>query len=218
MKKFEFNELIERAFSVGYECAQREFSNKENKEKKRAWEILQGEKRIPLFNKNKTKSSIADLIYLKKVRKALKNGSTLPQRVDIKVEDNDALVNLGRIGNNKSNNDIRYTASSINDVINQRANASDKNKLDIYNKDVLKTYKKAKEDDFYLDNTHFENRLGKLKKELKQELIKKKEQRLEDLKKIGAIIGGTAIIAGTAYGIKKYRDKKKEKRENKEED
>ena len=59
---------------------------------------------------------------------------------------------------------------------------------------------------------------SKLKKELKQELIKKKEQRLEDLKKIGAIIGGTAIIAGTAYGIKKYRDKKKEKRENKEED
>ena len=36
------NEVEERAFSAGYEAAQKEFGNKENKRKRREWEIQQG--------------------------------------------------------------------------------------------------------------------------------------------------------------------------------
>ena len=45
MKKTEFNELIEKAFSMGYEIGQKEFGavKRENKKKKRAWEIKNGE-------------------------------------------------------------------------------------------------------------------------------------------------------------------------------
>lgn len=46
MKKTDFNELIEKAFSMGYEEAQKEFGivKRENKAKKRRWEAKEGEK------------------------------------------------------------------------------------------------------------------------------------------------------------------------------
>lgn len=45
MKKTKFNELLEKAFSLGYEYSleeQKEFGNKENKRKRRNYEILKG--------------------------------------------------------------------------------------------------------------------------------------------------------------------------------
>ena len=44
MKKTEFNELIEKAFSMGYEIGQKEFGQvkRENKKKKRTYELLKG--------------------------------------------------------------------------------------------------------------------------------------------------------------------------------
>ena len=66
MKRFEFNELIEKAFSMGYEEAQREFSNRENKKKKRAYELLQGIK----DNKNQHYSGSVKEIEDKLIRSA----------------------------------------------------------------------------------------------------------------------------------------------------
>lgn len=44
MKRTDFNELIEKAFSMGYEEAQKEFGavKRENKKKKRTYELLKG--------------------------------------------------------------------------------------------------------------------------------------------------------------------------------
>ena len=220
MKKFEFDELIEKAFSIGYEYAleeQKEFGNKENKRKKRAWESSLGKKILEkneLLDKNSTKDHIGRLRFLKKCREAIKNGgglSNIPK--DVKefidgVNDEDAFVNLGRLNNRDHSSDNTFVGKySLNDVINQRSKKQANDDLDRYNKRILKDYKGIKNNDWYLGHSHLEDRINKIKE------LEEKEERLKNLKKAGIILGTGAAIAGTAYGIKRYRDKKKKEKE-----
>ena len=191
MNRFDFNELIERAFCEGYEYAleeQREFGNKENKRKKREWLEKLGEK-----SSKDDKDSSRTQVWLKMWKRGKDPG---PFR--IKELEESGNVHEGRRKNFMNQNKDWHNVKNINQVINKRQwwinSHSDKNTS---RDEAAESY------NFYL--------LRKLKKE---------DQKRKAL--MGAATLGTgAAVGATAYGIKKYRDKKRKENEEqnkKEED
>lgn len=156
MKKYEFDELIEKAFSIGYEMGQREFGaiKRENKKKKREWlaglggkyqkgnplrETIENEKEgIARERQNNIIDKVFDGTF-----------ENVPDYDEIlnKVSDKDALVSLGRRNGDlylSSGYDYLAGAKTLNHKINQRGEAEADDYLDIYNQNALENYKKDK--------------------------------------------------------------------------
>ena len=240
MKRIEFNELIEKAFSMGYEEAQKEFGavKRENKKKKREWLRNKGEKESNSF----INQALGDNVF-EKQKKLLNDRKKNPS---ISINDDDVFVSLG---NKKKHSSKPSSGEGINDIIhNNELKKSGKNKsfdFDDYNDDLKYKYKIGK----YKKTSPEENKFKNLKDKLKElseenERINKNIQksfentkksfddianrrikavdRLENirnirtkknLKKAGLALAGTAAVASAVYGAKKLYDKKKEKKE-----
>ena len=212
MKRIEFNELIEKAFSMGYKMGQKEFGavKRENKKKKREWLEKLGKEETNYNGQEKVAQRINDKEYWRQLKKnpfeAIKYiGGPTREQIN-SVSKTDGNVNAGRYN-------IKYRRSgneTINDVINERLRekrGSDRD-LEIFNKKKIKDIKDAEKYDFKLEKSYLKNQLKNKKNKLKEELEKK-----ENLKKAGLALAGTAAAAGIAYGAKKLYDKRKKARE-----
>ena len=216
MKKIEFNELIEKAFSMGYKYAQKEFGivKKENKKKKREWEAKEGEKVLndPLF--------IFDhghkLEKYNNIKEGNVNESKAKQRAATRLE---RIISRSKVRGDKYSPD-----QSLNDLINKRG---DEEMDSFYEPNRKQKYVgKNKKKRFYiklLNNNKLDFiKAEKMKKEeTKKENFNKDTLTKKNLKKAGLALAGTAAVVGTAYGIKKLHDKKKKREEEqnkKEED
>ena len=205
MKKTEFNELIEKAFSMGYEEAQKEFGivKRENKEKKRRWEAKEGEKVLndPHF--------ILDHGHKLKKYNNMKEGEA-KQRAATRLE---RIISRSKVRRNKYSPD-----QSLNDLINMRGDEE----MDFYyepnRKQKYVGKNKNKTRDLYiklLNNSKLDSiKADKMiKEETKKENFNKDTSTKKNLKKAGLALAGTAAVASAVYGAKKLYDKKKKKKE-----
>ena len=216
MKKIKFNELIEKAFSIGYEYAQKEFGaiKRENKKKKREWEGKEGEK--VLNDSSFVLNHGHKLEKYNNMKEGDVNESKAKQR---------AAMRLERIIS-RSKEDLRrhkYSPDqSLNDLINMRGDAE----MDSFYKPNRKQKYVGKESKnktraFYiksLNNSKLDSiKVEKMiKEETKKKNFNKDTSTKKNLKKAGLALTATAAIAGTAYGAKKLYDKKKKKEAEKE--
>ena len=219
MKKFEFDELIEKAFSIGYEYAleeQKEFGNKENKRKRREWELKNGKK------------DEEDLSFYE--------GWLAGKKAAGKTEKGDAYRIMGpeaskiAAARKKARLNEPYCSGTLNERINDKGKAE---------KDILL---KNKEKQVFVGNNRDKrnnNSISRINKaDLSFNRLKKKRAieaeeaekldkeialyRLKNIKRIrteknikrgAALVGGAALIGAAAYGIKKHQDKRRAEKE-----
>ena len=138
MKKFEFDELIEKAFSIGYEYAlmeQREFGavKRENKKKKREWEKSLG--RDAKVDNNSGLNYLNGYIAGKRAADKTKKGESW--RLDFDGDD----VSAGRLL--RKNENDNYISQSLNDRINRKGEAEkiyfQKMKKNRYLQEIIET-------------------------------------------------------------------------------
>ena len=261
MKRFEFNELIEKAFSMGYEYAQKEFGNKENKRKRKEWEWNEADKIGQKLIRDGVKMTKGDAIRAQRLKNVaethggvgryfdeeniphdiysdevldLFTGEKKDRSVHHKINTRSIIKNRsGKITKKSLQKGIEQDViiSDLGDVNNVHVNANRYETMrtggkresteDFINrvKNKVKNLKKENEEANKKINEAFEN----TKKSFDDIANKKIEalDRLENIRKIrtkknlkkaGLALAGTAAVAGTAYGIKKLRDRKKEER------
>ena len=205
MKKTEFNELIEKAFSMGYEYGQREFGNKENKRKRRAWEIEQGIH--ARYDSDKLGFDDGRIVG----ERHAKNGHMM--EYDAR---NVAAARALRYKENREEGDW----DSLNGAINARGTAE---KNSFYKNPHKQRYvgkdKESRSDDYI--NTINKQRVANRKRDREweneqkalNEIIEKNNKTKRNLRRAGAVLGAGALVGTAAYGIKKYRDNRKAEKE-----
>lgn len=188
MKRIEFNELIEKAFSMGYEEAQKEFGivKRENKKKKREWLEKLGKEK---GNKKDRESNKFNIFF--KLSKNNAEPEDLVERENI--INSGANVRSGR----KFNYDSQYkdwgNPKNLNEVINRRENW------------ITELSGKSKEE-------RNENGI------VYNKILLKKLKEKRNLKKAGLALAGTAAVTSAVYGAKKLYDKKKKKKKKEQEE
>lgn len=211
MNRFDFNELIEKAFSMGYECAleeleeQREFGNKENKRKRREWERQQGIN--ARYDGNKLSFDDGRIIG----KRHAESGHEM--EYDAR---NIAAARALRYKENREDRDW----DSLNGAINARGTAE---KNSFYKNPHKQRYvgknKEDRSDDYIkaINKQRIENRKNKIEESKIaskiDEIEKKDNGTKKNLKRAGAILGGATLIGAAAYGIKKHQDKKRAEKE-----
>ena len=206
MNRFDFNELIEKAFSMGYEYGQREFGNKENKRKRREWEIQRGID--ARYDGDKLGFDDGRIVG----ERHAKNGHMM--------EYDARNVAAARALRDKENRED-WDWESLNGAINARG-TSEKNRF--YKNPHKQRYvgkdKEFKSDDYI--NTINKQRVADRKNKIEEknskiaskfdEIIKDDETK-RNLKRAGAVLGGATLIGAAAYGIKKHQDKRRAEKE-----
>lgn len=229
MNKFEFVELIEKAFSMGYEYAleeQREFGivKRENKKKKRKWLERLGKEETNYNGQEEVARNIKDKKFWRLVNNHPLEALDYfggPTREEINsVNKTDGNVNAGR--HNVKYSRIRSGKETINDVINERLERkgiSDRD-LEIFNRGKIEDIKDAEKYDFILEKSYLKNQLKNKKnklEELEKELEKKKNLKRAKMALIGTVAAGTGLgLALTAKKLYDKKKKKKQKEQNKE--
>ena len=220
MKRFEFNELIEKAFSMGYEIGQKEFGavKRENKRKKREWEAKEGEKVLNgssfVLNHRSILKKYDNIVKgnVNESYKAKQRAATRLERLDSRIKE--ALYRH------------KYSPDqNLNDLINLRGDAEmdsfyEPNGKHKSNRKQKYVGKKSNEDEkrFYIESLN-NSKLDSIKadKMIKEEIKKNHSNKgildKKNLKRAGLALAGTAAAAGIAYGAKKLYDKKKKKKE-----
>ena len=211
MKKFEFNELIEKAFSMGYEYAQKEFGavKRENKKKKREWEIKSG---------NLSKSDAREVAERKFNPNPKSKKFYLPTSQEIEsINDEDIRIRNGRGKRIRRGNDNYYKDKDINNVISNKARILEnegRQRLKEYmddGKEDLKRYKKG----------GFESIIGDLEDKVtygKSSYFRRNKE-TKALKKKAALIGAGILGTGVAaYAGKKAYNKYKAKKQKEQEE
>ena len=198
MKRFDFNELIEKAFSMGYEMGQKEFGavKRENKKKKREWEIKDGD--LSYYGARK----VAERKFAPKNRKGY-----IPTNKEVdSISDEDVKIHnsRGRIKYGGNNEEIIYRGRNINNIIDakdKKLKTDGRQKLKEYMDGGKRSLREYKEDGLLsiINDPNSIFRRNKSTKSLK--------------KKAGLALAGTAAAAGIAYGAKKLYDKRKKARE-----
>ncbi len=186
---------------MGYEYAleeQKEFGNKENKKKKRAWEVRQG----------------MDAIWNNKLD--FYDGLGIGEDHGRKEKASDDWRNIDVAAGRRARK--KEEESGLNGIINKRGSAE---KNHFYKNPEKQRYvgkDRNHRSDNYIKSIN-NLKLSEIKEE-KQEKARQKfkeeaKSRLENiknirvkknLKKAGMVAGGVALAAGAAYGIKKHHD------------
>ena len=215
MKRVDFNELIEKAFSMGYERAQKEFGavKRENKKKKREWEIKSG-------NLNKWSAErIAERKFNPNPKSKYNFYSPTAQEID-SIDDKDIRVRNGRGRRSIEGFSNSYQDKDINKVISEKARRLEekggRQKLKEYMDEGKRGLKRYKEGGLESIIGDFEGKVdygksGYFRRNKETKALKKKAAL------IGAGILGTGIAAYAGKkAYNKYKAKKQKEQEEKE--
>ena len=195
----ELDELLERAFCEGYEYAQREFGNKENKAKKRAWIRNSGiksgeyESAARQYGPNSYQAEQAAIrkgksrLGLESPEKPVRTGTLIKNNkvTGVYEEFGDLYPGVGNVNKNKTGQNILKGKSKTE-------------------REIVKTNAKLRHTKDYDERKNLEKTLKKL-------------ETTNKLKK-AALIGVpvAAAVVGTGIAIdKSKKDKKKKKEQNK---
>ena len=228
MRNFEFDELIEKAFSMGYEYAlmeQREFGavKKENKRKKREWLKKLGREKGWNWENDDNNGGLHYFDgYIAGKRAADKTEKGKSWKIDFDGDD----VSAGRLLRKRNEDD----SSSLNNRINRKGSQElnqkgkqrfvgknsekrDQGAIDRINRRSIENRKwdaKMARDKSIQEEQENAEKIFEAKRRLEniKDIRKKK-----NIKKAAAILGTGALVGTAAYGIKKYRDNRKAEKE-----
>ena len=223
MKRIEFNELIEKAFSIGYEMGQKEFGNKENKRKRKEWEWKEADKIGQKLMRDGIEMTKGDAIRAQRLKNVADTHGGVGRYIDEKNIPHDIYSDevLNLITGKKEDRSVHHKINTRSIAKNRSGKITKKSLLKGIEQDI------AISDLGDVDNVHINanryetmrtggKRRGDFIKNNKKEEnsnIKKDILDKKNLKKAGLALAGTAAAAGIAYGAKKLYDKRKKARE-----